>query len=103
MSASSGGCLYSSLASCRMSHWRIGAKDAVEHLVTPCTAAPADAAHDAFWAEPGLLQGLLLGDVAGLGGCLDPVYGGVGEQVAHQQPVRLGAVAVATGFGQQPN
>jgi hypothetical protein len=57
------------------SRGRIGAQEAVEDLVAPRAAAPAGAAQDAFAAEPGSLQGFLLGDVAGLGRGLDPVEG----------------------------
>ena len=66
-------------AGCESRGW-VGAQDAVQHFVPPGAAAPADPAQDAFPGEPGPLQGILFGDVAGLGSGLDPVDGRVGEQ-----------------------
>src|SRR5882757_9667602 len=80
---------------------RVGTQDAVPDPVPPGAVPPADAAQQALPSEPGLLQGPLLGDVARLGGRLDPVYRGVREQVAHQQPVRLSAVPMAAGLREQ--
>jgi hypothetical protein len=51
---------------------RIGAQDAAEHFVPPRAATPADPAQHALPGEPGLLQDLLLRDVAGIGSGLDP-------------------------------
>ena len=80
---------------------QVGAQDAVPDPVPPGAVPPADAAQQAFPGEPGLLQGPLLGDVARLGGRLDPVDRGVREQVAHQQPLRLSAVPMAAGLREQ--
>jgi integrase/recombinase XerD len=88
---------------CCVSHRRVGTQHAVQHFVPPRATAPAVPAQNAFPAEPGSVQCLLLGDIAGLGRCLDPVHSGMREQVAHQQSVRLCAVAVATGLGKQPD
>src|SRR6185437_10899908 len=73
----------------------VGAEQAVDHAVAPGAVAPAHGPGDALPGEPGLFQGPLLGGVAHVGAGPDPVHGGVREQVAGQQPLRLRAVTVA--------
>src|SRR5579859_4599027 len=76
---------------------------AVQNAVVPAAIPEARPAQHTVLVEPGLLQCPLLGDVGYLRRRLDPVDLGVGEQVAHQQPLRPGTRTLAAGLRQQPD
>jgi Ser/Thr protein kinase RdoA (MazF antagonist) len=79
----------------------IGAQQAVDHAIAPRTVPPADATLDTFPGEARLGEGLLLGDVPGLGSGPDAVHGGVREKIVRQQPLGLRAVALPARLGDQ--
>src|ERR1700728_2133473 len=79
------------------------AKNAVNHLVAPLSLAKRGAAQYALSSKPSLLQRPLLSDIADFRGGLYAVDLRVGEQVPHQQPLRLRTIAASSELRRQPD
>src|SRR3954452_3009051 len=91
------------LRSVTNSRLRLAAKLAVDHHVPPFTAAEAGPPQHGFAGEAGLVECLLLGDVADFRARLDSLQEGVLEEVRGEQPLGLAAVALAAVLRQEPD
>src|SRR5438128_3787079 len=79
----------------------VGAEAGVQHEVVEGAAAELGAAADALAGEAGLLEGARLGEVVDVGRGLDAVGAGRLEEPVGEQPLGLGAQALAAALGHE--